>query len=608
MIELEDPVNEKTVIVEQPPPKAEPEEGGQNPGESGNDGEGDGGSSDDEEEEEDSNDEGQGEDGEDESGQGDDCGDPPADDSSGSGPESPGTVGAPPMPSPDPPEPLREEANSKTKSGGFLVKPGGRPPLLHSGQIEHICEDMRFPGIEAGSSLRILRRHLSRKSDDKSPFGPAWAFNFDHKFVIDGAAQDKLLVGAFGRVDRFTLTTPAPGAGPRWIGGFGRFEFAYIDGTDLVLRRRGGQKFVFEMYETTNGSGQVLRREGRLREVLSASGNALRVEYDDPDPRTTVITSLYDAFNREIELFREDPNHPLYVTRIRDFAGREAHYTYDADGNLTEATTPAVTSTGGLNDFPNGKTSQYGYVGVVTTSTGGTSNELVHALKSIVAPNESVAGMETCVEYEYYPIDQNLPHSGWLYKKTTGNQDSATPKELQAGGTWTYSYAPAPPAAPDANTVAMVTTVVDAAGTTAVFEVSGFGQMLKETVFAQTPSLRPGSPTQWVKTLLYTDDGLVRQVVFPGGESERYIYGPAPSVTSPILRRMLGCEANRVEYRGAGTPLSAPADEVSEQVIEPIYGRVFQEIESRGFENGASPDDYTTTYTYDYMEDLDAST
>ncbi|MEM8711365.1 MAG: hypothetical protein AAGG01_10470, partial [Planctomycetota bacterium] len=312
-IVIEDPFEEEEGVIDQPPPKAKPGEGDQDSGESGNDdgGGGDGGAGEDEEPADDdgANEEGQGEDGDDESGQGDECGDPPGGGGGGGGgPSSPGTSGGPMRPSAGGPAPLRGSALGATQSGGFLVKPGGRPPLLHSGQVNHICEDLYLPGIDPGSDLRILRRHLGRKPDDDSTFGPAWAFNFDHKFVIEGSSQQKLLIEGYGRVDRFIRSATSTAADPVWLGEFGRFDVATIEDKTLVLRRRGGQQFVFDMLVTTDSSNQVIRREGRLREIISTSGNRLRLEYDDPDPRTHVIEALRDAYNRKVSLFLKHHN------------------------------------------------------------------------------------------------------------------------------------------------------------------------------------------------------------------------------------------------------------------------------------------------------------
>ena len=46
---------------------------------------------------------------------------------------------------------------------------------------------------------------------------------------------------------------------------------------------------------------------------------------------------------------------------MQDYLGRTVTFTYDANGNLSSVTTPAVTGTPTGNNFPNGMTTRYTY-------------------------------------------------------------------------------------------------------------------------------------------------------------------------------------------------------------------------------------------------------
>ncbi len=73
---------------------------------------------------------------------------------------------------------------------------------------------------------------------------------------------------------------------------------------------------------------------------------------------------------------------------MQDYLGRTVTFSYDANGNLTSVTTPAVTGTPTGNNFANGVTTTYTY-------------NAKHQMTSMTAPDEVIDGGPPRMTFSY---------------------------------------------------------------------------------------------------------------------------------------------------------------------------------------------------------------
>jgi RHS repeat-associated protein len=498
---------------------------------------------------------------------------------------------------------------------------GGLPQmkiLPFNGQEMLDQTDLYIPGRDATVDVRIMRRHLSGIGQTDPHFGPAWAMNYVHTFVTtdpgaapQGNGTGELLMKTFGRSDRFAKVMPNA-----WEGRDGRFDRLVYDGGErALLTMPGGTVLHFKVVRRQQ-PGQPDVIFGQLSAIVSTKGNMLRIRVDwnvasdaGTFARPRRILSLTDSFGRSILFNYEDPTNRNLLTRIVDFAGREVRYVYSCGGQLTQVQSFAVRSTEGLNDFPDGKTTRYTYYEQAAATEVGLTlpagaaqfaqmglDRFRASLASVVAPNED-AGGKSRLSWTYY-VEPGGDRHGRVKTHTVGNT-TATPS---AGGTYQYDYQLLKPAVATENTPVSKTTVLDRRGTRTELVYTARGQLLEEKIF--TAGAREGEPAAFTRTFEYNADG--EPVEYTDANGIRTAYGLSSSPDS--MSR--GAQRNEVVREIFPAP-GKPADQGvirSEKIYEPLFNRVFKEIDPRGFESGNDPEDFTTTYIYAYMEALDEAT
>jgi len=441
--------------------------------------------------------------------------------------------------------------------------------LPHSGQVFRDEVDLALRGRDAHSDLVIARRHLSRRVQEGSPFGPAWAFNYRH--TLQELPDGDLLHHSFGREDRFHRD------GENWVGGHGRFEhivWSPDDSDVLLLRRPGGEELEFAVAETEAGI------EGLLVRIVSPNrANALTLGYEDavdqPDLLSRRLLTITDAYGRSADLSYEHPDRPDLVTHLVGPTGREVTYTYDADGMLIEARLPAVTSTAGLNDFPDGIATQYRYVDA--------DSPAAPALTAVVFPNEVAAGSGTAaLSWTYLGEVSDNRLSGFVASHTAGAGD--------VGGTWTYAHTLVPPDESLSGLEEIEVEVVDRRDTVTDLRFTCEGQMLEETVHSQ--GYRDGGADLHTRSYTFDDDGDVVGTVDVAGNISTHEHADTEG-------QHRSADAHETARTWAAGPLGGDQASIRlESLQEPLFNHPLRQVDARGS---------VTVTLYDWMEDVPAA-
>ena len=213
-----------------------------------------------------------------------------------------------------------------------------------------------------------------------------------------------------------------------WEGSYGRFEQLTYNPTTkkYTLRMPHGTLLEF----AANHVG--IRKSAHLTKIISPNAeNTLTFTYETTTSIPILqrkLTKITDSFGRETTFTY---NAAGYVIKIQDFSDREVLYTYDGDGRLLTARSPTVTSLGGVNNFPSGKTYNYNYY-TKPASVATLNPALKYALTEVIYPNQVADGSNTprySWTYEHIvPEGGNNPYLGFVKKYTCG------------GGTFSYSY------------------------------------------------------------------------------------------------------------------------------------------------------------------------
>jgi len=249
---------------------------------------------------------------------------------------------------------------------------------------------------------------------------------------------------------------------------------------------------------------------------------------------------------------------------VTDFAGRQVVYSYDDDGNLTSARSPVVSSTGGFNDFPNGRTTKYTY------HTG------THLLSGVIRPNQ-VGGQP---ERPYVTFDYHQNTSGWwlnyVQKQTLGGD------EIQ------YYYEPLVTVPSDNfTTQRMRTQVTDRRGHLTNYYFNHNGNVLLKEEYS--------APGVHVDTAFeYNDDGEITSIVHPKGNKETRTY------TTNGQRFQDGNLASIMYSRNTATDVDQTTDAITVHFAwEPVFNHLLWRDDPRDVA-------WKTQFVLDYMEGSDS--
>lgn len=463
---------------------------------------------------------------------------------------------------------------------------------LHTGEVSRRAVDLEIPG--RGMNWSFQRSYRS-ETNFVTPLGDNWDFSDNRRLWVVtsdnvGEARPSFPNAQVGDVVR--------------IDGMGR--------ADLYRRNSDGS------YSAPNGFYTALQRnpDSSFAERFS---NGRRITYDKPGPgsiapMTTVsdrngntltyhynalgqLDRVSDTMGRPIHYFYDTLGH---LIEVRDFHDRSIRFQYDANDDLVAVTSPSVTGTPHGNDFPAGKTERYTY------TSGFANPRLNHLLQSVTAPNEVANGGPPRMIY-VYDTDPNSPHAGRVLRQTIGGvNETAVP----AGGTIVYQYDTGfpPVGAGDFDSPVMQTTVTDRNGNRTEYQFNQQGNVLRIREFSNR-DIRTGDPEHFETRSRWNRDYELLEEVLPEGNTIQYTYdsgNPDRLQQGNLLSIRRLPDTDRGGDQTALTTIYA---------YEPIFNQKRAVTEPRGTDpafvpqNGglASPERYTTRYTYDYEESCDFS-
>lgn len=532
-------------------------------------------------------------------------------------------------------------------AGGTFTFPGSTPSvpdgvmmnsvLFHTGQEIRDETDLSFPGVDHGVDLDIMRRHQTRfASRDRDllhgtafhpMFGRAWAFNLQRTLwwdVPNPAAQSeephRIYEEGFERVDVYEQVPRASE-----LGGYTKVWHGTRDVLDSVvwnpagtaeprIVRTGGVELRFSAFENAGLNDD--RMVARIESIVSPNGNQISFTYGPggtpSDPSWHRIESLEDSYERVITFFYSDTDSdpsnnlldPSLVRLIRDFDGREIHYTYDSDtapsglGLLETCLTPETT------DTPNGRMTEYQY------DLAQTANDprLTYNLTGIVFPNEvaeyGAGNGPTRLSWTYY--GGSGLEAGRVHTHTIGNTSTTVPASKTAGGTTTFAYDPATGVTPaqladpdtDVNASIIDVTMTTSRGHVVLLSYNQLGQLRREEVVVGDVD-RGFMPSDTVRTFTLDSTGLLIGSTGRRGDSVSAQFESGLAAGWNAHHRASDGHRHTITHTPGDRLIPAMYPSLDVHVVyEPVFSKPFKVTDERGF---------TTTYIYDYMEDLDAT-
>ena len=473
---------------------------------------------------------------------------------------------------------------------------GGRI-LVYQGEELYEVTDLTIPG--RGIDWVQKRVYRSRRLLN-SPMGHNWTHPFLDYLEIrsDGTVRSYggVAPGDTTRFDDWMEDSANPGSYLPPKGIFSRLSFddngTPGDASDdrFMLIDRDGAKREY---------GPIVDQTAPLTVIEDNFGNRMELFYEDSE-RPILLTRINDTLGRDIlyDYYPADelnPGRRNRLKRITDFIGREINYDYDNDGNLIEAVSPTVTGTVTNNNFPNGKKEVYTY------SSGFPDGRLNHNLLSVTRPNENDAN-------HGLPPDETAAKQ-WTYDlndRVVTHTIGASGMAGEAGGTLTYAYVdnPAPPADFDATMegpAVRKVTETDRNGNVRVYWIDDFGAVTRFEHF--TRGLRPGEPEKYLKRYKINDDNLSTNIDNPEGDQWQNTFdtaNPDPRQRANLLR-----EVHVPDSRGGDQ-----AQIEWQYVYDPFYNQRCLIVDPRAFDPAFVPPNggvvtrerYATVYVFDYQE------
>ena len=469
-----------------------------------------------------------------------------------------------------------EGDNSSTSQHGATNSPGSI--YGEKGEFFQSETDLYIPG-RTGTSCSDLHysftRHYRAQIDTDGPLGHNW----DHEYFqnlevqIDGSVihdnglnrnKDRYLLNDDGK----TYTSP-----PQFF-------------TQLTRETDGS----FKLRES-NGIVKSFDSEGKLLEMRDRNENFMSFLYNDQNQMVQVIDTLGRAIDYE---YIESGINAGRLDKIVDFFSREVDFTYDANGDLVEVTSPTVTGTPNGNDFAEGKTTRYTY------SSGFSNEALNHNLLTVTNPNEVANGGAPVLINEYgtsrFEFDK-------VISQTYGGTNASG---VEAGGTFEYEYTSLSQGVTgDPNQAISRTREVDRNGNVTEWEYNSIGYVLAQREF--TKGLREGEPEFFETRWEYNSDGRLLRQIDPEGNEMTYSYdenSDSRFAEGNIIQEQYLPDADRGGDQSEITSFN---------LYEPIYQQLSLSIDPRGLDPNFTPpvDDpsgrtqlerYSTRYFFDYQE------
>ena len=444
---------------------------------------------------------------------------------------------------------------------------------LSSGEERFQRVDLAILG-RSGMNFALGRTYRSRLSYN-GPLGHGWDFNYNDSLFLQPNG-DAVRMNGSSHVDTWIKNPDGSFTAPK-----GHFYILIVDNNgDYVLR-------------TPDGFKQIYYPNGRLKQYKDRHGNSMQFIYDQHYNLKQVI----DVFGRAIDfIFQTFPNgyggQIDRLVKIRDFIGREVHYSYDVRGDLVEVRSPVVTGTSTGNDFPQGRIERYTY------SHGYAQQELNHNLLTVTSPEEVANGGPPSLSLTY-GTDPNDPDT--FNRVLTENEGGVNASGVPAGGTATFHYEKINDNVPLGNPgIARLKVLVTRAnGNQTEHYINERQEGIME--LRLTRGFRQGEPPFYATRSFYDDEGLITRKILPEGNELQWIYDQSGS----RLQRKNIIEFRQVvdSNRGGGEDL------VTTKTYEPLYNRPASVTGPRGNASNynppigtASKERYTTRSFFDYQE------
>lgn len=356
------------------------------------------------------------------------------------------------------------------------------PVLLHSGEFIYTQTPLTIPG--RGFNYEFTLTYRSQVIYE-GPTGWGWRHNYDQRLVPTGggsfARQD-----SSGRLDEYSFD------GVGFTPAVGLFTAVTVQLDDIIITDRDGTTETYLPLDAATAPGA-------LHSIRDRNGNALTFAYD-ANGRLQTVT---DTLGREITYAYDAQG---FLTVVTDHLGRQVKLAYDTAGDLVSITSPAVTGTPHGNDFPNGKTTRFGY------TSGLADDRLNHNLTTIISPNEVADGSLTPRTINTYGT-AGLAFDRIVAQSWGGGRSNAS--GAPAGGDLTIAYAtviePDDPLG-----AASKTTLTDRGGNVTEYWHDGAGHRLRWR------QIIGGEAVVTDKT--YNRDGMVASITYPLGNGMAYEY------------------------------------------------------------------------------------
>jgi YD repeat-containing protein len=372
-------------------------------------------------------------------------------------------------------------AGSQDTAGGMV--------FLHNGELIRRLSVLTIPGRGFDWKMDLTYRS---GQEFNGPLGHNWDFSYNRRIVLESNG-DIVRMDGYGRADRYVHTAQG------LVSPVGFFtQLTRVDDTIYLERDRHGGKAYYFVEQGQN--------MGLLISLSDRNGNTMKFEYGSSRKLSTISDTLGRSMSYSYNALTGR------LTAVQDFSGRTVTFHYDEKGDLIALTRPAVTGTPNNNDFPDGKTSRFGY------SSGYQDARLNHQLLSVTAPNEVAAAGPPCIMAQYQ-TDTKSTDVGRLTQLTIGGTSAGG---LGAGGTMLFSYERLTPTTIGINTPVFQNTVTDRNGNMAQYQVNQIGNIVQIRRF--THGLRKGEPTFYQTRYTYNADGLMITCVKPLGNIVAYTY------------------------------------------------------------------------------------
>ena len=241
------------------------------------------------------------------------------------------------------------------------------PVYFFSGEFYLDEEDLRIKGV--GLDFVWTRKYRSKIGPDTA-MGNGWDYSYN--VFVEETGADRLVCDGNSRADTYRVQ-----ADGNWSRD-GQFQVLSeeLDGSYTMAFPSSGTW----TFNPIDGSPAA----GKITSIADRNSNTISFDYD-VFGRLATIT---DTLGRDIDVhYDADGYIESIIENAIDLPGRQVRYDHyqdgDADGSfgdLKSVTSPSVTGTPTLNNFPDGKTTTYTY------TTGFADEELNHNLLTITDP------------------------------------------------------------------------------------------------------------------------------------------------------------------------------------------------------------------------------